>query len=95
MKNNDNVVELICDETNDKSDHIKVDHSQDEDKVNKKIIVWLAGEKLELFVQDEVVSAVDVVSFFLVFCIALIFSLAWRLKLLIHLLNNYFLAKLS
>ncbi len=70
MKHNDNVVEFICDETNDKSDHVKVDHSQDEDKVNKKIIVWLADEKLELFVQDEVVSAVYMVSFLVVFCSA-------------------------
>lgn len=35
------------------------------------------------------------VSFFLVFYSALVFSLAGVLKLLIHLLNNYFLTKLT
>ncbi len=44
MKNDDKVVEFIRDESNDKSNDIKVNHSQDEGKVNKKIIVWFANK---------------------------------------------------
>lgn len=77
MQSDNKVVKFVDNKSDNKSEYVKVNHSQDDDSMYKNVIARLTDKKFQLFITYEVISGVNMVSFFLVFLSFRIFGYVW------------------